>query len=49
MSSSSGAWERVQDAHGRVFYVNHATREVRESKRRCRAPFSMPHSLIHVR
>jgi hypothetical protein len=29
MSSRQGEWQRVQDAQGRYFYVNHATREVR--------------------
>ncbi|KAL4108877.1 hypothetical protein PRIC1_000586 [Phytophthora ramorum] len=27
MSSRQGEWQRVQDAQGRYFYVNHATRE----------------------
>lgn len=26
--SGNSAWERFQDPQGRVFYVNHATREV---------------------
>lgn len=28
MNGAGGAWERVKDARGRVFYVNHVTREV---------------------
>lgn len=28
MNSAGSAWERVKDARGRVFYVNHITREV---------------------
>ena len=31
MSSREGEWTRVKDAHGRYFYVNHVTREVRLS------------------
>lgn len=29
MNGAGSAWERVKDARGRVFYVNHVTREVR--------------------